>query len=155
MVSFKRVFSHTLIQSVFLCQRRIQIQRNNLSLCLWIVFLIISCIPVWSQETWEETGHGGSWYIWEIICKTWFLDFYHLLEIVTILSSPALGRQRQQGMDFCRMKQPSLFLFLSSINAVRRRKWDFTCPCILGHQRYDKGNHFIPIIDLAYWFLSA
>lgn len=99
-------------------------------------------------------GPWRSWYIWEIICKTWFLDFYRLLEIVTILSSPALERQRHQGMDLCRMKQPSLSLFFSSIWAVRRRKWDFTCtcPCILGHQRYDKGNHSVPVIDLAYCF---
>lgn len=57
--------------------------------------------------------------------------FSTILETVTVLFSLALGKQRHQNIDLCRVKQPSPSLFHSSRWAVRRRKWDFTCPCVL------------------------
>lgn len=74
-----------------------------------------------------ETGHGGVDTFGKSTCKTWS----PILETVPVLFSPSLGRQRHWNMDLCRVKQPSPSLFPSSSWAVRRRKWDFTCPCVL------------------------
>lgn len=33
--------------------------------------------------------------------------------------------------------------------------WDFTCSCIPGHPKYDKGNYSVLAASLAFWLLLS
>lgn len=109
----------------------------------------ISCVLVWSQEAWEEAGTMGevmhlgnpSVRFCSLISSTswrWWLFF------------PApIGKANVLEYEPVLSEATSPLLVLSSSWAVRRRVWDFTCLCVLGDLRYDKGNHSVPAASLA------